>query len=218
MRRRTKIGIGTLVAVLAVAALTAIASAEEGFLPLVNKEVAWSSGKLILESTGGWSYQCKSSEGKGTFANDKHFTIEMHFNECTSAGFAMNSLGDKTGVVLFTALALVCLINSEKLTFGIIIELPSGGVHLEIPALGELLVLAGSYIGEVLTTGLAKSFVVDITGKAGKQNVVECKDGKEVKKGSLTSEPNENKKPEPASVNMESGSLKFSETKELMDT
>jgi len=223
MRRSMKIGIGTLVAVLAITALTALsASAEEGFLPLLSKETTWSSGKLILESTGGWSYLCKSSEGKGTFATDKHFTIEMHFNECTSAGIAMNSLGDKAGVVLFTALALVCLkptnAKGEVLSaFGIFIELPAGGVHLEVPAIGQLLLLAGTYIGEVLTTGPAKTYVVDITGKAGKQNAVECKEGLTSKKGSLLSENNENKKPEAASVNMESGSLAFSENKELME-
>jgi hypothetical protein len=219
MKRLIPNGVGVVVfiAVLGASVATA-AQAEEGFLPLTKKNVTLKGGKVVLETASKELLQCEKLTATGAFENDKRASITLNFSNCSMAGFTVNTLADPKGTLLYVTTALVCLINSEKLLFGLDFELLPGGAHGEVPALGTLYLLAGSVIGHILTSGKAKELTLDLTGKGGKPSVTECRDEKGgVKKGQLLLERNESGKVEELSINSEPNTLAFEEAVELMD-
>jgi hypothetical protein len=181
----------SLLAVLALGAFAASAFAEEGFLP-TPKTATILGGESIFESTGGEKLVCtKSDEVTVTFTNDKTSTATLRFLGCKSAGFAINSEGDKTEEILVPVEFLGCLDpkNSEgKLLdeFGIA-EKVVGTLKLIQPATGIKIEVRGTALSAILTTSPAKLFSVEFLGKAGQQTVTECLQGETKIKHNLES-------------------------------
>ncbi len=219
MKRWMPTGVGVVVAIAMLGAIVAAAAhAEEGFLPLAKKNVTLKGGKVTLETASKELLQCEKLTATGAFENDKRASMTLNFGNCSLAGFTVNTLADPKGTLLYVTTALVCLINSEKLLFGLDFELLTSGAHGEVPGVGTLFLLRGSVIAHILTTGKAKEFTIDLTGKGGKPSVTECKDEKGgVKKGQLLLERNESGKVEELDINAESITLTFEEAVELMD-
>jgi hypothetical protein len=222
MKRFRIIGLA-LLALFALGAFAAsMAFAEEGVLPLKVKTVNILAKKTTLQNTAKETVQCDELKGSGSFTTDSHGTATLDFNGCESGGFLVWSLGEVVPKVLAEALILmpvaflICLINSEKLTFGLFVELTSP-VHVDNTSIGILTILEGALIGEILTVK-GKLFVIDFVGKEGKQNITECKDEKGgVKKHSLTSTNLSETSKFVASLNIEAFLFQSSEEQTLED-
>jgi hypothetical protein len=216
-----------LMALLVLGALGAQAvMAEEGFLPLKTKTFTLHGTTVAsLETTGALPpTKCKLVEGSGTFETDKHGKVTLDFFGCESSGFLERSLGDTTtdevtlGLILFVnALFLICLITAT--TYGIFVE-PNGEVHVEIPALGQLMGEKGAIIGKIEEPDLSSktTFKGKFEGSKGVQKPTECKDEVGTKKHSLTVETNHNLKPEVASWNVPEAVITTAEAQLLMMT
>jgi len=227
MKRPGTIGLALLV-LLALGALAATtASAEEGFLPLKNKEATFVAKKATLTAAGGLVISCAEVDlalSPVEFVNDKHGTGKLHLLKCQSAGVAFQTLG-ATGKeeYLIPAEVLVCLnplnAKKEKLAeFGVALEISK--VHTENKAAGVLVELNGRVLATIggKPKEALKNFPVSFAvNKAKEQEVASCFEGKNEKTNTLTSETNENKKPETATQATEGGVLEFEEAQELMD-
>ncbi len=126
----------------------------------------------------------------------------IHFEECTTAGLATNSVGDTGKTILVHVEIHNCIIAPNH--FGLLIELLQ--VHLEIPAVKLLILVRGTVIAllegkektKQLTFGLnikAPEKVQEIKKcEGGVLNVLEAADdagafeiaGEEAKEGSIT--------------------------------
>jgi hypothetical protein len=110
---------------------------------------------------------------------------------------------------------IACLIEPASSIFGLFVTL-SEALHVHAKALGILVNVSGSMIGQVLT-GKGKLLAVDISGNAGKPNVSECQDSAgNIKTAALKAEK------DPSAVlmadfAMEAGLLQFTQEVELMD-
>jgi hypothetical protein len=222
----------SLLALLALGAFAAAtASAEEGFLP-TPKTANILGGTSTLGTASGFGITCeKLDESTITFNNEKekepdsHGTATLHWLGCTTLGklVGVNSLGDKAKEILAKVLFLVCLDPTNpagKLlaNFGIAAETDEP-VHLEEPSTGTLQIVTGRVIGIVLTVGPAKLWVVDFTATSqGVQAADLCIKGVETKKHTLTSEENENKKPETGSEEVKAGLIQFPSEVKLEDS
>ena len=222
--RRPRLSCLVLLVPLMLGALaTTIASAEEGFLPLISKEDFVAGKKTTFTTTSGTSLSCKEidlSLSVVNFPNDKHGSGKLHLLGCESSGLGLLSLGDEPKVVLIPVLLLVCLkpTNSKGevlAEFGLAIEIEKA--HLEIPAVGTLFELNGRALGVFLTKGPTKEFTVDFVVKEKQQEAVACKEGKLEKTNTLAVEVNHSGKPEATSLAIEGGKLEFLENVELMD-
>jgi hypothetical protein len=206
-------------AVLALGAYhAALAAAEEGALPAQNQAFKLALGESVLETLSKEAFKCKELSAEGTFLekSDQHGTGTITFKGCTVAGFSMNSLGDASGTILAKGLALLCLVSPKELKFGVLVE-PTETVHIEVPALGELLLFKGAVIVENLSGNKGKVFEGRLKGKAGDQEgAIECEiNGKKFK---YTAEAGrDTKADEMISVNGQ-GTLTLTEEVELMDT
>jgi hypothetical protein len=222
--KRMKLFSLMLLAVFALGAFAAAtASAEEGFLP-TPKTATLLGGKSILETTSKTSITCTSLDDSTiTWENDKHGKATLQWLGCKAEGiFGFNSLGDKAEDILAEVLFLVCLDPTNAAgtlidNFGIIAEVV-GKLHLEVPAVGELLIVTGGALGAILTTGKAKLWVIEFNGAAGAQTVTDCKQGTTTILHSLKVETNENGKPDAASELVVGGLLQFASEVELMDS
>jgi hypothetical protein len=180
----------SLLAVFALGAFAASASAEEGFLPTPSKATVL-GGEGTLESTGGEKIVCKEADDvPATFTNDKTATATLHFLGCKSAGFEIHSEGDEKEIILVPVEALGCLDpkNSEKKLldeFGGAGTITGGNLKLVQTATGLKVEIKGTLLGAILTTGEAKLFSGEILGKAGKQTVTECLQGEKIIKHNL---------------------------------
>jgi hypothetical protein len=222
MKRFRIIGLA-LLALFALGAFAAsMAFAEEGVLPLKVKTFTILGKTVTLENTAKETTICKELKGEGSFTTDSHGTATLDLLFCQSSGFLIWSLGEKVpatekeALILMPVAFLLCLINSEKLTFGLFVEVTSP-VHVDNTSIGILTILEGAVIGTIL--GLkGKLFVVDLVGKEGKPSVTECKDEKGgVKKHSLTSTNLSETSKLVASLNIESHLIQSSEEQTLED-
>jgi hypothetical protein len=187
MRRLRIMGIA-LLALFALGAFAALAaSAEEGVLP--PETFTGEGGAVTFETLTKEATSCtKVSVLEGKFLTEKekdqHGLANLHFSGCNEEGFfPFNTLGDESGVVLFKVLFLICLVEPVKLVFGILI-LPEETVHIEVPSLGQLLLVKGAVIAELEGAGLkGKEFKYKLSGKEGHQIVaLKCTiNGKEFK-------------------------------------
>jgi hypothetical protein len=217
--RRLRIGaLSLMLLIILGASTTGVASAEEGFLPRLNPKFKISAKNFLFEDTNGIGVICTTLEGSASLENDKHASMTLSLIGCKSGLFAANSLGDPSERILAPVLLLVCLITPATLTFGLSIETTNGPLHIEEPALGALVDLAGRVIAQVLTIGPALKFITDLIGKKGAENVKECSDSNGAKTWTLTSEINHNGKALLTSVKIEGGLLTFEEAQQLMDT
>lgn len=150
------------------------------------------SGKATLKSTGGTEITCSKSLVLLTGAEllkegeiEKMATLALfsiHFEGCKAAGlFPANSLGDASEIILVHIEAHNCLIKKEH--YGILLKpLP---VHLEIPALGLLLIVEGDVLGllEALPKE-ARHFELNlktVKGEGKEQEFKKCEGGEEEK-------------------------------------
>jgi hypothetical protein len=224
MKRLRIIGISAL-ALFALGAIAASAtSAVEGILPLTKKGATVLGTNGILEDSNGKQMKCASMTGKGTMSSDVSGEGTLELKECSSAGLAAFSLDMKETTVVKEAEILakvifeLCLINPEKLTYGLSAKLREP-VHIEIKSLGILILVEGAAIGEI-TTKKGKLFVGVLAGKKGVQTTApECKDeAGGVKKHTLTAASDaEHKEKLPASLSVEKGLVQAEEEVELMD-
>jgi hypothetical protein len=180
MKSLTLIGL-SLLAVFAFGAFAGSAFAEEGFLS-TPKTATFLGGDLIVETASKSKFECiKSDEVTVTFTTDKTATATLHILGCKSAGFAVNSEGDKTEEVLVPVKFLVCLDPKNSAgtlldEYGITAEVV-GTFKIVQPATGIKISVKGTALGAVLTTGEAKLFNVEFLGKEGKQTVTKCLQG-----------------------------------------
>lgn len=154
MKRFRTIGLA-LLAPRALGALAAsVALGEEGILP---PEAFTGKGGVVTHTTlRKEKISCTSSEGVGSFLtekeNDQHGVGTILFNGCKSEGFSINTLGDPAGTVFAKGLFLICLVNSAKLEWGVLVQ-ATEIVHGEINALKLLTLLKGAIIGALSITG-----------------------------------------------------------------
>jgi hypothetical protein len=218
--------IGTsLLALFALGAIAAsAASAAEGLLPLTKKGFTVLGSQVSIEDSGSKQIKCEKLTGKATMSSDVVGEGTLEFKECSSAGLAAFSLDMKETTVVKEAEVLgkvkleICLVNSEKLTFGIAMTLQES-VHVTIKALGTLIVISGTVIIQIDSLK-GKLLVVLIVGKKGVQEVApECKDEKGgVKKHTLTAASDAaHKESLPASLSVEKALTQHEEEVELMD-
>jgi hypothetical protein len=131
-----------------------LALAEEGILepaPFIGK-----GGVVTHTNLNKETIQCQSSEGQGTFSTEKekdqHGTGTVTLKGCKTLGFGINTLGDPAETIKARGLFLICLVNSAKLEWGVLVE-ATEVVHGEVPALKALTLLKGSNIGSLSITG-----------------------------------------------------------------
>ena len=214
-------------AVFALGAFAASASAEEGFLVGgggTPKTTIFLGGKLVLETSNKTKFECtKVDDTTLTFTNDKTFTSTLLFLGCKSLGFAVNSEGDAAETVLVPVKFLVCLdpknVKGELIDeFGIAGEVV-GTLKLKIPAAGIGIEVKGTTLGAVLTKGSATLFNVEFkgSGTAGEQAVTSCLQGTTTLTHNLLESFNKGAF-ELASETIESGLIQFEKATELMDS
>jgi hypothetical protein len=224
MKRLRIIGFSLLALFALGALLASSASAVEGVLPLNVKTFTLLGTNAALETHEKEQIKCATAGGSGTFENDHHGTATLDFNGCEIAGFPAFSLGEKEpktvaeALILVPVLFLICLINSAALTFGIWVELKET-VHIHAKAIGDLVEVKGTVIGEFLTKE-GKIFVVDFAGFQGLGNVTLCLDinGNDLKTNLLSEEHLKSKKFVESSEKVEKGLMQFAEVEKLMDT
>jgi hypothetical protein len=115
-----------------------------------------------------------STEGKD--ATLALFIVD--FEGCTFLGLAVNSTGDKAGIILTHIEAHNCMIGKGK--FGLLL-IPLQ-VHLEVPAAKALILIRGAVIGELL--GAAEgtkvlTYKLDLNAPGGVQAIKKCEGGSE---------------------------------------
>jgi hypothetical protein len=133
---------------------------KKGLILLTDAELKMSS-ELMKEG---------STEGKDATL----WLAVIHFEGCTSAGFSLNSLGDKPGIILWHVEIHNCMIKKEH--FGLLIRPLL--IHLEIPVIKSLLELLGSLVA--LIEALPKEpthFELNVTQKEGVQSIEKCEGG-----------------------------------------
>jgi hypothetical protein len=143
---------GALIAVLALTALaTATAGAAETlwhWLPGAEKsKFTTANGEGVLETVGKAKITCTKSTGTGELTKEMTLgVVTFDFTGCKADGLVpYNSLGDPSETVLVHAELHNCLIASGDR--GILFKVTP--VHLEIPAVDELLILEGSFVALV---------------------------------------------------------------------
>ena len=176
-----------LMAVFALGAFAASASAEEGFLVgggTTPKTATILGGKIVFQTSKNSKIECtKVDDTTLTFTNDKTATSTLLFLGCTSLGLSINSESDAAGTILVPVKFLVCL-DAKNVAgtlldeFGIAAEIV-GTLKLKVPAAGIGIELKGTALGAVLTKGSAALFDVEFAGSgtAGEQAVASCLQG-----------------------------------------
>ena len=178
------------IALVSVIALTALAASAAfaaetlwTFLPGAEKTAfTGTSGKGVLETTGKSKIECTSSEikaGEGEITKEKTLGFAtVHFLGCKAFGFPANSLGDAKEIILVPVELHNCLISAGHA--GISFKLLTG-LHLEVPAVTLLLIIEGSFIGEITpikVPGKIYKLIIE-QEKPGKQKIKKCEGGVE---------------------------------------
>ena len=197
---------GALLVALALSAiaLAATASAAETlwkWLPgSVGETFKGKSGKLVLTATDGGqklSLSCTklswlltdaelkvSSELlKEGSTNEKDAVLALlidHIEGCTFAGLAMNSVGDKSGIILIHWEIHNCMIAKGQ--FGWLLKpLP---IHIEVPAVKSLFLIRGDVLALLLGAKEGEkvlTYKLDLNAKEGVQEFKKCEGGEEEK-------------------------------------
>jgi hypothetical protein len=176
MKRLTIIGLA-LLALLALGAFAAsMASAEEGVLPDTATGSA-EGGAGTLETTNKEKISCTKItvlEIKAT--TDQKGTATLHLSGCLAEGaLPANSLGDSSGVILSKVNLLACLVEPKTLVFGVLIAAVALPEHVEVPSVGQLILLKGAVIAKNESANKGKEFKGSLKGKEGNQTeATEC--------------------------------------------
>jgi hypothetical protein len=166
-----------------------MASAEEGILP--NTVTGSGEGTAAtLETTNKETISCKKvSILEIKFTTDQKGTANLHFEGCLAEGvLPFNSLGDASGVILSKVNVLVCLVEPAKLVFGLLIAAVSLPEHIEVPSVGQLVLVKGAVIAKSDSANTGKEFSFLLKGTKGVQTeATECEINKTKFKHSLES-------------------------------
>jgi hypothetical protein len=219
MKQLKTIGLALFALAMLGAFAASVAGAEEGILPTVTAETfKISGGAFVLETLGGEAVTGTAISGEGTFAtkSDQKATGTFTFTRCKASGFACNTLGAASGTVVTAVNFLICLINSAKLVFGVLIE-PKETVHIEIPSLKVLLLVKGAVIAENLSANKGTAFEFTLAGSKGDQKTaLSCElNGKTFKHSFEDGIDTKADSDASASAN---ATVTYTETVELMDT
>jgi hypothetical protein len=152
------------------------------WLPGSAKETfSGKSGTFTWQIDGGESFTCAKSlillTGSELTENAaKLWLATIHLEGCKESLFGqpINSLGDASGVILIHIVLHTCMIT--KGDFGVLVKpLP---IHLEIPNLGQLIAIQGSFVGRIkLLVGDKKHYELEITQKNGLQTIEKAEGG-----------------------------------------
>jgi hypothetical protein len=175
----------TLIAIIAIGALSAIASAtasaatEPQFLPGAGTKYTSKSLAGTLETLKKGSIECTDDKDEGELTSDTTGVITIDFLGCKALSIiGAHSLGDPAGVILFHGTTLLCWINEAKKEAGIYVHVPSPGVHIEIEGVSILLLVTGSVLGSITPVGLKQlAFQVVFEQSKGVQKLKKCTGG-----------------------------------------
>ena len=145
-----------LLVVSAVAYTSAVAAPEDlGTLPT---SITGTAGENELkDSASGLVFKCKKAKVSGKVLSATTSEAAIDFEPCKIGGFAAESLGDKSGVILGLVPGHNCYLNKANHEAGELFTLPPGGIHVEVPVIGELLVMTGSVVGRMTPTNTSSS-------------------------------------------------------------
>jgi hypothetical protein len=217
-----------LIAVFALGAFAASASAEEGFLvggSGTPKTGTFLGGSVVFETTSKSTIECtKVDDTTLTFTNDKTYTATLAILECKALGFGIRSEGDPAKTILVPVKFLVCLDPKNSVSkalvdnFGIVAEI-AGTLKLEVEGVKVSVELKGQVLSAVLTTGKANLFNVEFAkgATAGSQAVTECLQGENKLGQTLLSSFNKGAF-ESTNEQITSGLVQFEKATELMDS
>jgi len=190
--------------------------AAEGLLPQQGeKGASGEGGEVVTSNLNKEELKCKDIlvlNWRFLTGSNIHGSAEFHFTGCTVLGFAANTLGDASGVVLRRRLFLLCLRNPKTLVFGVLLQ-SEETVHIEVPALKALLLEKGAIIAENLSGNKGKEFT--FAAQAGDPAVAECEIEGKIFKNSL--ELAVDTKSDVDASETITLKLKFGEEVELMD-
>jgi hypothetical protein len=219
MKRLRIIGLA-LLALLALGAFAAsMASAIEGILP-ITATGSGEGGEAKLETTAKESIVCKKvTILEIKFTTDEKGTANLHFSNCLAFGtLPVSSLGDESGIILSKVNVLVCLVEPKTLVFGLLIAAITLPEHLEVPSVGQLLLVKGAVIARLENGNKGKEFLFLLKGKEGKQTeATECEILGSKFKHSFESANDKESKDLPASEEAHF-TIKLNEAVEFMDT
>ncbi len=139
-----------VMAITGLAAASSASAAEPEFLGTAagNTFTVESGEGELVDLSSGLAIKCKKDKGSGEVTGPKTLTATVDFEKCNVGGLAAQSLGDKGGIILLSKLpGELCFISLSPLKVGVLFVLPAEGVHIEVPALGQLLVVKGSVVG-----------------------------------------------------------------------
>jgi hypothetical protein len=178
-------GIKLVSAVVIALALTAVVSAtafaaNPEFLPgTAGAKFTGKSGKATLAIKGGSTITCKESvveKGNGELLGPKTGLAIIDFKGCTAFGLPANTLGDAKEIILVHVETELCTISLVPLVVGIIFTpLP---VHIEIPSVGLLVSVTGSFVGSLTPLNtLTTTYTLTIAQSGGVQAIEKCEGG-----------------------------------------
>jgi hypothetical protein len=157
------LAIMAVLALAMVAATTASAALPEALDNVAGNTFTATSGEGELKA-GIFTIKCKKDKATGEVTGAKTLTSTVTFEECSIAGLAANSLGGSAATIVVAVTGLLCFIKEgSPLEVGVLFTLPSAGVHIEIPAFAELVLVTGTVIGRLTPINELKTGVYSVT-------------------------------------------------------
>jgi hypothetical protein len=175
MRRSTTVGAALLASLTltAIAAGSALAALPE-FLPGSGVTIKGSSGKGQLQIQGGGTIKCEKDKPLGEIIGFKTATVDVHFEGCKAIGFAANSVGDTSGVILVRGVGTLCYLSKVSRIVGLLVEI-APTLQVEVPTAKQKIEVKGTVIGEVHPVNSSQTTgEVLFTQKEGKPGVTKC--------------------------------------------
>lgn len=170
--KQLKLVLLSLFAVSALGAFLASSAFAASILPgAVGTKLTSKSGAAELETVTGGKIKCPSSTGSGEITTkEKAALLLLEFKECTTLGLPVNSLGDKSGIILVHVEAEACNISATQV--GLLLEILP--VHLEVPIAGVLQIITGDQVVPIETAKDATTLNVTVAQTKGKPAVTGC--------------------------------------------
>jgi hypothetical protein len=179
--RGIKLVSAVVIALALAAAVSATAfAANPEFLPgTAGAKFTGKGGKATLAIKGGSTITCQEwviEKGNGELLGPKTGLAIIDFKGCTAFGLPANSLGDLKEIILAHVETELCYINKSTKHVGIIFTtLP---VHIEIPAIGLLVSVTGSFIGLLEPVNIKQTvYTLNIAQTGGVQAIEKCEGG-----------------------------------------
>lgn len=170
--------IGGAAAVMAIASATSFAALPE-FLP-GSGEFSGKTGANALLVKGLFTISCSSVGWSGELTGAASGKGVTTATGCKAAGVPINSLGSGGGTITFGFEQQLCYVSKSPKVVGISARItPEAGVHLEVPAAGQLLILKGGAIASItpLNESTAGPYALGIHQKGGVPEIEACEGG-----------------------------------------